>query len=76
MDALNNMYIFCWDPLFGLMKKRRLVIPRRGKRIRAALNALKMCAPSLDCESKPVVEPCLNFASSILTIFIKKSKFI
>ena len=76
MDALNSMYIFCWDPCFGLMKNKRLVIPRRGNSIRAALNALKMCAPSLDCESNPVVEPCLSFASNILTMLIKNNKLI
>ena len=48
MDALKSMYIFCCDPFFGFMKNNKFVIPRRGKRIKAALKALKMCAPSLD----------------------------
>jgi len=48
MDALKSMYIFCCEVFFGLIKNNRLVIPRSGKRIKAALKALKMCAPSLD----------------------------
>ena len=73
IDALNSMYIFCCDPVFGLIKNKRLVIPSNGKRIKAALKALKRCAPSLDWESKPV-EPCRNLARRILTMLIKKSK--
>ena len=60
------------------MKNKRFVIPRRGNRISAALNALKMWAPSPDWESKgpAVVAPSLSFESRILTTLIRNIRFI
>ena len=46
MEALKSMYILSWVPFLGLMKKSRFVMPRSGKRMRAARTAFLICAVS------------------------------
>lgn len=66
MEALKSMYILSWVPFLGLMKKSRFVMPRSGKRMRAARTAFLICAVSAGPDADDDVAPSAGGGIDVL----------